>query len=258
MRSPASALTMLLAVFFATCANAQSADDWRFHALIYGYFPDLSGSTAFPANGPSGMPSGSINVDASAIVSNLNFTFMGMLEARKGRWGGFVDVLYLDVGGSQSKTRDASIGGHELPIGVTADLNLDIKGAVVTLAGEYAAFTDPAASLDILAGARALSLTQTLGWQLSADLPSGSGPTRSGNSEVEANNWDGIVGVKGQLRFGANREWFVPYYLDVGTGESDLTWQAIGGIGYAFKWGQVIAAWRYLDYKLSPTRRSKA
>ena len=32
-------------------------------------------------------------------------------------------------------------------------------------------------------------------------------------------------------------------------GESELTWQAIGGIGYAFKWGQVVAAWRYLDYK---------
>ena len=51
------------------------------------------------------------------------------------------------------------------------------------------------------------------------------------------------------MNFGANREWFVPYYLDVGTGQSELTWQAIGGIGYAFKWGQVIAAWRYLDYK---------
>ena len=55
--------------------------------------------------------------------------------------------------------------------------------------------------------------------------------------------------MKGRLRFGANREWFVPYYADVGTGDSDVTWQAIGGIGYSFKWGQVIAAWRYLDYK---------
>ena len=41
----------------------------------------------------------------------------------------------------------------------------------------------------------------------------------------------------------------MPYYFDVGTGQSELTWQAIGGIGYAFKWGQVIAAWRYIDYK---------
>ena len=40
----------------------------------------------------------------------------------------------------------------------------------------------------------------------------------------------------------------MPYYVDVGTGDSDLTWQGIVGIGYAFSWGEVIAAWRYLDY----------
>ena len=33
-----------------------------------------------------------------------------------------------------------------------------------------------------------------------------------------------------------------------GTGESDLTWQGIAGIGYAFNWGEIIAAWKYLDY----------
>ena len=37
----------------------------------------------------------------------------------------------------------------------------------------------------------------------------------------------------------------------MGTGDSDLTWQAIGGIGYAFSWGEGIAAWRYLDYKFN-------
>jgi len=61
--------------------------------------------------------------------------------------------------------------------------------------------------------------------------------------------WDGIIGVKGRASFGANREWFVPYYLDVGTGQSDFTWQGIIGIGYQFHWGAVTAAWRYLDYE---------
>ena len=31
-------------------------------------------------------------------------------------------------------------------------------------------------------------------------------------------------------------------------GDSDFTWQGSAGIGYAFNWGEVIAAWRYLDY----------
>jgi hypothetical protein len=41
----------------------------------------------------------------------------------------------------------------------------------------------------------------------------------------------------------------VPFYLDVGTGQSQLTWQISGGIGYSFTWGSVFATWRYLDYK---------
>lgn len=226
-------------------ASAQMTDDWKFRAIIYGYLPDIGGKTTFPA----GNTSGSINVDASSIISNLKFTFMGFLEARKGRWGGFVDLLYLNVGGDSSKTRDVNVDGHPIPIGVTADLNLDIKGTILTLAGEYAAIPDPAASLDVLAGARLLSLKQTLGYTLSADVGNESGPGRSGNSEVKADQWDAIVGVKGRVGFGADREWFIPYYLDVGTGQSQLTWQAIAGVGYSYKWGQVIAAWRYLDYK---------
>jgi hypothetical protein len=42
----------------------------------------------------------------------------------------------------------------------------------------------------------------------------------------------------------------MPFYVDVGTGNSDLTWQAMLGFGYAFGWGDLGAVWRYLDYDL--------
>ena len=60
--------------------------------------------------------------------------------------------------------------------------------------------------------------------------------------------WDVVVGAKGQYRFGSNGEWSIPWYVDVGTGESKLTYQALAGVAYKFNWGQVIGAWRYLDY----------
>ena len=53
---------------------------------------------------------------------------------------------------------------------------------------------------------------------------------------------------EGPDRHSGCREWFVPWYVDVGTGQTDLTWQAIGGLGYSFKWGEVIGVWRYMDY----------
>ena len=30
-------------------------------------------------------------------------TFMGSLEAQKGRWGGFTDFIYMDVGDANAK-----------------------------------------------------------------------------------------------------------------------------------------------------------
>ncbi len=245
---PKSIFVIALVAGFASVApgaDAQTSDDWQFRAILYGYFPDIGGSTSFPA----GSTGGNIDVSSSTLIDSLKFTFMGFFEVRKGRWGGLVDFMYLNVGGSESQTRNLTVLGRPLPDGATANLDLDLKGSILTLAGEYAAIADPGASVDLVAGARLISVKQTLLWNFSVDLPSGTGPERSGTSEVKADQWDGIVGVKGRLNFGANREWFVPYYLDVGTGQSELTWQAIGGIGYAFKWGQVIAAWRYLDYK---------
>jgi hypothetical protein len=100
----------------------------------------------------------------------------------------------------------------------------------------------------VLAGARLFDVRPKLSWSLYGDLGPIPVSGRSGGSEATVSNWDGIVGLKGGFRFGANREWFVPVYADVGTGQSDLTWQIAGGVGYWFKWGDVIAMWRYLDY----------
>jgi hypothetical protein len=225
-------------------ASAQATDKWEYGAVIYGWLPTIGGKTAFPpATGGS-----DINVDVDTILDHLKFTFMGSFEARKGQWGAFTDLIYLNVGGSKSQTRDVNIGGLPLPGGVTADLNLDIKSTIWTIAGEYRVATQPTAQVDVLAGARLADIRQTLGWNFSADLGPFN-PSRSGNKDINISKWDAIVGAKGRVAIPGSPEWFAPWYVDVGTGQTDLMWQAIGGVGYAFKWGEVIAAWRYMDYK---------
>lgn len=245
MQRMVSVAAIAVVAMAPTLVSAQQlSDQWQFRASVYGWLPDIGGKTTFPAGTGT-----SINVDSSTIIDSLKFAFMGTFEAQKGRWGAFTDVIYLDVGGSKSQTRDLTVGGVSLPAGVTADANLDLKGLVWTLAGSYRVATDPGATLDVLAGARLLDIEEKLGWQFSANIGGISPPPRTGSSEVSFDNWDAIIGVKGRLAFGANREWFVPYYLDVGTGESDLTWQGVAGIGYGFRWGELFAVWRYLDYK---------
>jgi hypothetical protein len=225
---------------------AQSQDAWKFDASIYVYLPTISGNTTFPQNG-----SGSnVNLDSSKILDSLKMMFMGSLEARRGVWGAFTDVVYVDLGQSKSGFRDFTIGGNPLPGGASADASYDLKGVSWTLAGSYRAVPDPRAPVDFIVGARMLDIKQTLGWQVSGNVGSIPLPGRAGNLEAKLTNWDAIVGVKGRWAFGNERKWFVPYYLDVGTGESDLTWQAMTGVGYSFGWGDVVGSWRYLDYKM--------
>jgi hypothetical protein len=218
--------------------------NWQFNALLYGYLPTIGGKLSVPVQ----TGGSNINVDANTIIDNLKMAFMGTLDVHYGRWGAFTDVLYLNVSGSKSQTRDFSIGNIGLPVSTTADLSLDLKGTIWTIAGEYRAISDPAWNVDVLAGARMFGIKPTLGWSINGDLGPIAAPGRSGSKDISDTVWDGIVGVKGRYAFGDERRWFVPFYADIGTGESDLTWQVAGGVGYAFKWGEIFGMWRYLDY----------
>ena len=108
------------------------------------------------------------------------------------------------------------------PLGVDANLTLDVKSWIWTLAGTYQLTTTPDYTLAALGGARCIDLSQTLSWSLSADIPQL--PSRNGSGSADLTNWDAMIGVKGFAFLGPERKWFVPYYLDIGTGESKFTW----------------------------------
>jgi hypothetical protein len=213
-----------------------------FRATVYGWFPGISGTTQFPsgAGGPS------FNVNAKDLLGKLDMAFMGTFEARGEKWGGLIDWVYTDISADKSGTRELGINGQPLPVGVTANLNLGVKSNIVTLAGTYALVETPASSFGSVFGARMLSMDQTLGWAFAGTGPLG--VARSGSTSVSETNWDAILGFRGRVRFGDGLHWFVPYYADIGTGQSQLTWQAIIGLGYSFGVVDVLAAWRYLDY----------
>ena len=213
-----------LAALSPTDSAAQTADTWKWQASIYAYLPDISGRATFPQVGGSG---GS-TLDAETILDNLKMTFMGSLEASNGRWGVFTDALYMNIGNTKSGYRDFTLGGAAIPAGVDANVSYDLKGWAWTLAGTWRVASGPASTMDVIAGARLFDLRQTFAYEVTGNVGSIPAAGRAGTSEAKLSNWDAVVGVKGRFAFGEDRKWFVPYYADIGTGESDLTFQAMG------------------------------
>lgn len=218
-------------------------DEWKYAVTIYGYLPSVHGETTFPggASGPSFM------IDQHKILSSLKFAFMGTLRVRKDEWGAMVDLFYSDLSDSVTASRDFKLSGKP-PTGVTANLDLRSNTTMLTLAGTYAFLDTPRDAMSLLFGARMIDMSQKLDWTLSATIPGIWTGALSGRNKFNQTNWDAVIGLTGRTRFGNDLRWFMPYYLDVGTGDSKFTGQVVAGIGYSYAWGEVTAAWRYIDY----------
>ncbi len=246
--APACALAVAtaLAALSPATSRAETSDDWQFNATVYAWLPSINMDLSYPIDSGGS----SAEVTASDILDALNFTFMGALGAQKGKWGLWTDVIYLDLSSSTKQTRDITIGGQDLSA-ATGKAELTITGWLWTTVGTYRVVDHPNYQMDVLAGARMLDLSTDLKWNLTGDLGDPPLIDASGKSNASQTNWDGIVGVRGRAEFGDDHKWFVPYYLDIGAGDSDFTWQAIAGVGYSFGWGDVLGVWRYLDYDMS-------
>jgi len=236
-------LFLAAAALAAPSATAQTTPvnvepgKWRFTADIYGYLPAIDATVDYPGI----MGSTSHHIPFSDLLSHLKMGLMGAVSLNNGHWGIYSDLLYMDLGTTKSQTRTLSLDGASTP--ALADTSLDLKAWVWTLAGDYRMVSDSKWTVDLLAGARMLKYRPTIDYTISTP-----GLQIVGSKEVSGTSWNGIVGIKGRYVFEGKSEWFVPFYLDVGTGDSRLTWQAVAGIGYSFHWGDVLLTYRYLDF----------
>jgi hypothetical protein len=228
-------------------AETPSAESWQFAVTAYGYLPQISGTAHFPVPG-----AGSFDVNQSDLINNLKMAFMGAFDAHYGRWGFFTDVLYLDVGRRNTNVHDFTIGGIGIPAATTSDVSIDLKSWIVNAVGEYRVVSQGGSTLDVVGGLRYLSLKERLEWNFTGSLGSLPEAARSGNEEISSNIIDGIVGVKGQLR--GDGGWFMPFYLDVGTGGARFTWEGATGLAYAFHWGELGLLYRYIDFRFDSSK----
>ena len=247
-------LTAFLLVGLIRVSFAQESDDkWSFKVTPYFWFINIEGNLRYS---PRAGGSPHVEISNEELLENLDFGFMLSGEARKGRWSIFTDVIYFDLSSEESRVKaiDFNLGGPINPTSTSLDAGTksSLETWIWTLAGSYEAVTGPAVTLNVLAGFRYLSADASTDWKLTATV-SGPGPgqvfQRSGSISQSEDFWDAIAGVRGEVRlWGSN--WYVPYYFDIGTGNSDLTWQGMLGVSYRFGWAEIMLSYRYLYYDM--------
>ena len=225
-------LVIPLFIFALALSNSSFAqdfsqdDEWKFGFGLYGWYGNMAGDTADGSK---------IDEGADDLLDALSFGGMGALGAYKGRWGFMVDLVYINVEDDTNITVPS--GGGALSV----NTNVDIKNWIVTPMIGYKVVQTDTIMMHVVGGARYLSLDADVDIHVNV-------PTRPLLASISDSGsvWDGIVGVKGELSL--NERWYIPFYLDIGTGESDFTWQANAGLGYRFEVCDVVLSYRHLSW----------
>ena len=218
-------LVLLLLMFNASPVFADDQPEpgkWQWYGELFGWGAEMKGTARTGED---------IDVPLGDILDNLDFGFMGTLAARKDKWTLFADFIYVNLG--EKATVPLAI-----PALVEAKLNLDLRKYISTFGAAYQVADTGRTTINLLAGGRYLSID--------ADLKYDIDTVASGRVSESGSNLDFIVGVRGKTDL--NEKWYINYYGDIGTGNSDLTWQAVAGINYRFSKVDLTLGYAYMDW----------
>jgi hypothetical protein len=220
-----SFVSWLAAAAFALTANgavAQPGSPSELRLMLYGWIAGFEGTVGAADSG------GRVDADFSSLLDNLELSgIMLYADWRRDRWSVFGDWSHFKV----ESTAPSPLGA------LYAGVDAEIKGNVVQAAVGYRIAGDNHSGVDAFAGLRYYDLEAQLTLQ-----PGQLGARNLTGSDQWA---DGIIGARWRGRVG--RHWTLSAYGDVGTGGSDLSWQAVAAVNYEFSWGAIAAGWRHLD-----------
>ncbi|HET7925752.1 MAG TPA: hypothetical protein VFL30_12685 [Rhodanobacteraceae bacterium] len=251
--APRLARAILLALFgtaFAAPAFAANTNPWDGDVhpsfAFYGWLPGVSLDTRIKVPAIGGGSATVQNRSDGNIYDNLSGAFMMAGDIRVGDWGFFGDFAWVKFDDQDGHFR--AFDGQHIDANLSTRWNL--KGGVVTLAGLYTLAHGSFGYTDVVFGGRYLWIKTNYKWDFNA---TGGGGiidiADSGHVAKNRNSSDAIIGLRGNWVIGQSGRWYIPYYIDVGAGQSDWTTAANLGIGYLYDWGNIGFVWRDLRYK---------
>lgn len=218
----------------AAAEETTQKDGWQFQANVYLWGASVGGKTATGDN---------IDVSFTDLLKKFQLGFMGGAGVRNGRWSLMTDVMYMKIKAKNSGQVTAPVGPG---VNVSADATVKFQSWIVTPVLGYSIFDTDSVRLDLIGGARYLFLKPELDLSVAVGRLQPRNRTLSTSKDV----WDGIVGIRGNVNL--DKKWYIPYYLDMGAGDSPFTWQGMAGVGCKVsRTVDVVAAYRYLYWKFS-------
>jgi hypothetical protein len=215
--------TLLATALAAGAADSGSDDGWEVGVEAYLWAPWIDVTTE---------TGGDVEITLKDILSDLDMLFMSALSVRHDKWKLLSDFIYFKI--------DQGDNSNVAP-GITLS-DVTLEAWIVTPQVRYAAYEADDLRVEVLGGARYLWLEAELDLTFQAPLP----PDRRTASDG-VGKWDGIVGVTGQWDFAD--KWYATGYFDVGTGQTDYTWQVLASVAYRFKRLDAVMGYRYLQYE---------
>lgn len=217
----ASAVAIASALSIAGTAPVAAQSNWDFTGFVYLWGATIGGTTTTGQD---------MSMSFSDILDRLDFGIMGSVEADAGPWTLFADAIYLKLSDGQS----AAVGP-----GIPASADASVKGFVFTSGAGYDIIDDAQSRLNGFWGVR------YLGMDVTANITVGNGSQRR---TADLKNWDGIIGLRGSQRL--SDRWGLAYYADVGTGESELTWQLALTFDYRINNWDLSFGYRHMDWEI--------
>lgn len=205
-------------------------EQWQYSITPYVWAMGIRGSVSH-----NGTSLGQVSLSPGSVLSDLKMAGMVIGQAHKGRLGFYLDAIYGDLG----KTNSVVKGRADL------SANTKIQMSMVTFAPSYTLYNSPSLYLDGLIGVRYF-------WQKASTTISAQSLPGSITENSTLNLTAGVAGVKGRFNLGSS-DYFVPFYLDVGAGQSSsFTSQAYLAVGRSFDWGEVTLGVKNVYYQFKP------
>ena len=203
----ATAATLGAAAHAAEFAPDEDAQPWRFAVSPYFWAAGTSGKVGTDGLGPYAMSS-----SFGHLLKDVDFSFMGIAEGRKGKLSLFSDIVYTRLG--------KNVAGHPPALDNSAKFRANafagLLGAGYTIAG------DGADHLDALVGVRV--------WNSSSSVTFSGGALTSIGSQDGATWVNAVVGLRGQY-FVSEKVYLTGWGL-IGAGQAQSERDVMAAVGY--------------------------